>query len=92
VISAKRRLTSGNVDEILTAAGIDTGQAKSDLIAHQPSIDALMARNAAQAEAFGFQGTPSFIVGTFRVPGVPTADQFKAMISDVRAGKGQPQK
>lgn len=89
LIGAKKRLTSGNVEEILVLAGIDLARAKADRITHEQSIDALFARNNAQAEALGFQGTPAFIVGTFRVPGVPTADQFKQMIADVRAGKGK---
>jgi protein-disulfide isomerase len=33
------------------------------------AIDTILARNHDQAVAFGFKGTPSFIVGKFRVPG-----------------------
>ena len=51
---------------------------------HQPAIEALLARNNEQAEAFGFQGTPAFIVGTFRVPGVLDAAGFKQAIADAR--------
>ena len=44
-----------------------------------------------QALAFGFKGTPSFIVGKFRVPGVLTMAEFELVIADARkakAGKG----
>ncbi len=46
-----------------------------------------MARNEAQAEAFGFEGTPGFIVGTFRVPGVVEMKVFKQIVADARAGR-----
>ena len=41
-------------------------------------------RNDAQARAFGFQGTPAFIVGRFRVPGVLDVALFKQAIKDAR--------
>ena len=66
-------------------AGVDVAQATADLKTHQQSIDALLARNNAQAEAFGFQATPAFIVGTFRVPGVLSMAAFKQVIADARA-------
>lgn len=78
------RLTEGTTEETLAGAGVGVAKAKSDLDAHKAEIDALLARNNAQAEAFGFQGTPSFIIGTFRVPGPLTADQFKLAIADAR--------
>ena len=37
-----------------------------------------------QATAFDFKGTPSFIVGKFRVPGVLTMAQFAQVIADAR--------
>ncbi|MFX7934516.1 DsbA family protein, partial [Acinetobacter baumannii] len=58
--------------------------AKADLVTNKAAIDALLKRNNAQAEAFGFRGTPVFIVGTFRIPGGLTAEQFKLAIADAR--------
>jgi protein-disulfide isomerase len=43
------------------------------------------ARNSLQATALGFQGTPAFIVGHFRVPGVLDAANIKRAIADARA-------
>ncbi len=79
------RLTEGVIEETLASAGIDVAKAKSDLESHKTEIEALLRRNNAQAEAFGFQGTPSFIVGTFRIPTTLTAEQFKLAIADARA-------
>jgi protein-disulfide isomerase len=78
------KLTEDNIAEILKAAGIDVTQAKADLQTHQKTIDDLLARNTAQAEAFGFEGTPGFIVGTFRIPGVLDMKVFKLVIADAR--------
>lgn len=83
------RLTEAGIDETLAQAGVDVAKAKADLVANKAAIDALLKRNNDQAEAFGFRGTPAFVVGTFRVPGGLTAEQFKLAIADARkAAKG----
>ena len=79
------RLTEAVIDETLTQAGVDVTKAKADLAANKAAIEALLKRNNEQAEAFGFRGTPAFVVGTFRVPGGLTAEQFKLAIADARA-------
>jgi len=35
----------------------------------------------------GFRGTPSFIVGKFRVPGILTMAEFEMVIKDARKAK-----
>lgn len=85
LIGADTKLTAATVNNLLAKAGIDVATATADLQAHEKSIDDLLARNSAQADAFGFQGTPSFIVGTFRVPGVLEMNVFKQVIADARA-------
>jgi protein-disulfide isomerase len=44
----------------------------------------VLKRSDAQATAFGFKGTPAFIVGKFRVPGALTREQFGQVIADAR--------
>jgi protein-disulfide isomerase len=83
-MGASAKLTEANIRDLLTAAGVDVAQATADLQTHQKTIDDLIARNTAQAEAFGFEGTPGFIVGTFRVPGVLEMNVFKQVIADAR--------
>ncbi len=85
LIGAATRLSEPIVRDLLQRAGIDLAKADADLAAHRQEIDALLARNDTQAKAFGFPGTPAFIIGTFRVPGVLTADQFRLAIKDARA-------
>ena len=78
------RLTEGVIDATLSKAGVDVAKAKADLATNKASIDALLKRNNEQAEGLGFNGTPAFIIGTFRVPGGLTAEQFKLAIADAR--------
>jgi protein-disulfide isomerase len=85
LIGANAKLTKASITDLLTKAGVDVDLAIKDLQAHQKTIDDLLARNEAQAEAFGFQGTPGFIVGTFRVPGVVEMRVFKQIVADARA-------
>ena len=68
----------------LAGAGIDVDRLNRDLAANSKAIDAIIARNHDQATAFGFRGTPAFIVGKFRVPGVLTMAQFGQVIADAR--------
>lgn len=84
LIGASTKLSEGVVQKLLAEAGIDVDRATADLETHKPAIEALLLRNIAQAEAFGFQGTPAFIIGTFRVPGVLDAAGFKQAIADAR--------
>jgi protein-disulfide isomerase len=78
------RLTEPGARERLANAGIDVDRALADLKTNQDTIAAVLKRNDDQATAFGFKGTPAFIVGKFRVPGVLTKEQFAEVIADAR--------
>ena len=84
LIAAKAKLTEAAVDDLLGKAGVDVTRAAADRDTHSAEIDALLGRNDAQARAFGFQGTPGFIIGTFRVPGALNTAGFKRAIADAR--------
>jgi protein-disulfide isomerase len=85
LMTATNRLTEPRLKELLVQAGVDVDRADADLVAHAGAIDAALKRNDDQAKAFGFQGTPAFIIGTFRVPGVLDASGFRHAIADARA-------
>jgi len=87
MIGVSSRLTEPRLHELLAAAGVDMDRLKADLTSNAKAIDAILARNNAQAEAFGFKGTPSFIVGKFRVPGILTMAEFEMVIADARKAK-----
>jgi protein-disulfide isomerase len=78
------KLTEPRIRELLAGAGIDVDRAAKDLESNAKAIDAILARNNDQATAFGFKGTPSFIIGKFRVPGALTMAQFDQAIADAR--------
>jgi protein-disulfide isomerase len=78
------RLTEPRIRELLAGAGVDVDRAKRDLATNAKTIDAILARNDAQARAFGFHGTPAFIIGKFRVPGAITMTDFEHAIADAR--------
>ena len=78
------RLTASRINEVLAVTGVDMDRLKRDLATHEASIRAVVMRNNDQATAFGFKGTPSFIVGKFRVPGVLTMEEFGQVIADAR--------
>lgn len=84
LIGVASKLTAPRIRELLAGAGIDLDRADRDLAANAKAIDAIIARNGDQAMAFGFKGTPSFIIGKFRVPGVLTMAQFDQAIADAR--------
>jgi protein-disulfide isomerase len=84
LIGVNSKLTEPRVRELLAGAGIDVDRVTRDLATNAKAIDAILARNNGQAKAFGFRGTPSFIVGKFRVPGVLTMAQFDQVIADAR--------
>jgi protein-disulfide isomerase len=89
LISVNSKLTEPRIRELLAAGGIDVDRLDRDLAANAKAIDAILARNNDQATAFGFRGTPSFIVGKFRVPGVLTMAQFDQAIADARKAAAQ---
>ena len=84
LIGVNSKLTEPRIRELLAGAGIDLERLTRDLATNAKAIDAILARNNDQASAFGFRGTPSFIVGKFRVPGVLTMPQFEQVIADAR--------
>jgi protein-disulfide isomerase len=84
LIGVNSKLTEPRIRELLAGAGIDVDRVVRDLATNAKAIDAILARNNDQATAFGFKGTPAFIVGKFRVPGILTMAEFDQVIADAR--------
>jgi protein-disulfide isomerase len=87
MMGVSSRLTEPRINELLAGAGVDMDRLRHDLTERAKDIDAILKRNNDQADAFGFRGTPSFIVGKFRVPGVLTMAEFEQVIADARKAK-----
>jgi protein-disulfide isomerase len=84
IMTASNRLTEQRLKELLIQIGVDLDRANIDLTTHAADIDAALERNNDQAKAFGFQGTPAFIIGTFRIPMVLDEAAFRQAIGDAR--------
>jgi protein-disulfide isomerase len=84
LIAINSKLTETKIREVLSGGGVDIDRLDRDLVSNESAINATLARNNDQATAFEFRGTPAFIVGKFRVPGVLTLAQFTQVIADAR--------
>lgn len=84
LMGTSSRLTESRIRELLANAKIDVDRAVKDGTAHEADINTILKRNNQQATAFGFNGTPAFIIGKFRVPGALTMAQFEQAIGDAR--------
>jgi protein-disulfide isomerase len=87
MVGVSSKLTEPRIRELLAGAGLDMDRLNRDLTTNTKAIDTILARNHDQAVAFGFKGTPSFIVGKFRVPGILTMAEFEMVIADARKAK-----
>jgi protein-disulfide isomerase len=84
LIAINAKLTEPKIREALSGGGVDIDRLDRDLASNESAITTTLARNNDQATAFEFRGTPAFIVGKFRVPGVLTMAQFTQVIADAR--------
>ena len=84
LIAINAKLTEPKIREALSGGGVDIDRLDRDLASSESAITTTLARNNDQATAFEFRGTPAFIVGKFRVPGVLTMAQFTQVIADAR--------
>jgi protein-disulfide isomerase len=84
LIAINAKLTEPKIREALAGGGVDIDRLDRDLATNESAISTTLARNNDQATAFEFRGTPAFIVGKFRVPGVLTLAQFTQVIADAR--------
>ena len=87
LMRTKGRLTTQMIDTTLTKAGFDIAALKRQYARDKQRIDGLITRNGAQAEGFGFNGTPSFVAGTVIFPGVPKMEDVAAALAKARAGQ-----
>ena len=85
LMAIRGKLSADMIVPTLAKAGVDTARAERDLTTHQKAIDSLLARNQEQALGLGFQGTPGFVIGHFRVPGAFDAATLQTVIKEARA-------
>ena len=71
--------------EAVRKSGLDMNRLDADIKANAAAITALLKRNLAIADAIGFQGTPGFLVGSYKVNQALTYEGFQRVAADARA-------
>ena len=74
-----------DLDHILAVArsvGLDAERLTRDM--ENPSLDALIERNAILANVLGVRGTPAFVIGDGMIRGALPLEQFRAAIANAR--------
>ena len=85
LMSAKTRLSYEAVEEILSDAGLDFEAIAASVSKNEVAIGQLLDRNYRQAEAFQFNGTPSFVIGRTIYAGVLDRPLLREAIAKARA-------
>ncbi|RLP24763.1 DsbA family protein [Mesorhizobium sp. YM1C-6-2] len=80
------RLGKDEVDATLSKAGLDPSTLLAAFKKDMDRVDAILARNMDQANAFGFGGTPAFIIGTRIYHGAMDRQALLDAIATARAG------
>ena len=84
LIRAPRLSQAAEVDETLRRAGINLTELKKTLAAHGAQIDAILARNNAEAHSLGMRGTPGLLVGRDVSTGIGDLAALQMAIAEAR--------
>jgi protein-disulfide isomerase len=84
LISAPRLSQTAEVDETLQKAGIDVLELKMTLASHGAQIDAILARNNAEAHSLGMRGTPGLLVGRDVSTGINDLAALQIAVTEAR--------
>ncbi len=87
LMAVKGRLSEPMIDATLAQTGFDVAALKAAYAKQKTSIDAAIQRNGAEADAFGFPGTPAYVVNLTFYPGILSEDALKAAITRARLKK-----
>ncbi len=85
LMTARGRLTHERVEELLTGAGLDFDAIAEAVKANEKTISDLLDSNYRQAEAFQFNGTPSYVIGRMVYPGVLDRIMLESAIAKARS-------
>lgn len=84
LMNGPRSAQNAQVDASLKRAGIDLDTLKKDQSGHAKDIDALLARNDAEAHALSLRGTPGIVIGRQLLPGIVDLNGLKQLVADSR--------
>jgi protein-disulfide isomerase len=84
LIRAPRLSQAAEVDETLQNAGINLLELKKTLATHGAQIDAILARNNAEAHSLGMRGTPGLLVGRDVSTGIGDLAALQIAVAEAR--------
>jgi protein-disulfide isomerase len=84
LMNGPRLAQNDQVDASLKRAGIDIETLRKDQSSHAKDIDALLARNDAEAHALHIRGTPGIVIGRQLLPGIVDLSGLKQLVADSR--------
>jgi protein-disulfide isomerase len=84
LMSGPRLAQNDQVDATFKRAGIDVDTLKKDRTSHAKDIDALLARNDAEAHALHLRGTPGIVIGRQLLPGIVDLNGLKQLVASSR--------
>jgi protein-disulfide isomerase len=84
LMNGPRLAQNDQVDASLKRAGIDVDTLKKHQSDHAKDIDALLARNDAEAHALKLRGTPDIVIGRQLLPGIVDLNGLKQLVADSR--------
>jgi protein-disulfide isomerase len=75
---------NSQVDAVLKSVGVDLTQLAHDRTTHATEITAILARNAHEATALGFHGTPGIVIGRQLLPRSMPVSELQALTQSAR--------
>jgi len=84
LMSMRGRVNERSTLQAAAELGLDIDQLRADM--EDPAVQEHIDTTMRLASSLGFSGTPSFVIGEARSPGLIDAEQMQQMIDDVREG------
>jgi protein-disulfide isomerase len=84
LMNGSRLSQNDQVDATLKRAGVNVDTLKKDRLSHAADIDALLARNDAEAHALSLRGTPGIVIGRQLLPGIVDLSGLKQLVANSR--------
>lgn len=82
LMSMQGRAEEASVMRIAEEVGLDVERLREDM--DSPAIQEHIATSMRLAQALGFKGTPSFVIGGDLVPGFVEEDQLRILVEEAR--------
>jgi len=84
LMSMRGRVNERSTLQAAAELGLDIDQLRADM--EDPAVQEHIDTTMRLASSLGFSGTPSFVIGEARAPGLIDAERMQQMIDDVREG------